>query len=495
MKIKLLSFLFVTLSAYLSAQNVVFADQNFKNAVLPFNDTNGDGEISYAEAAVPTAIFIDTNQNITNLAGVEAFTSLTFLFVKNNAVTAPLNLTQNTQLQNIRILHGSLPSVNITGLSQLKYLSVNLDYGASLDLTGKPLLEEIFVTGSPYTGGMTSINVSQNPMLKKLWISHNSLTSLDLTQNPLLEELVVQKFNNSPTSLTSVNLSQNPLLKLISLTGHPQLTSIDLTQNPQLQQVNLGGNGLTSLNLSNNPVVTYLAIDHQNFSGGINLTNQPLLETLHASDAMLSSLNLSANTNLKYLTLTNNYLTSINLSMLPQLFRFDAGNNLFTNIDLSNNPGIRYVSFLSNSQMKYINLKNGFNHMIIYQMASDYGNMPQLTGICVDNPLSPYAVLVKNAVGANVLMTSNCALLSTAETSENSRSFTIFPVPAGNTLHIQSDEKLLSYEIFSVSGQKVVGGKFNKGEKEINVSSLGKGHYILSLATEKQRYTRKFTKK
>ncbi|RTZ46332.1 hypothetical protein EJ377_18435 [Chryseobacterium arthrosphaerae] len=61
-----------------------FTDVNFKNALLPYHDANGDGEISNTEAKNATLIMIDTNYGITNIDGIEAFTNLNMLFIRNN---------------------------------------------------------------------------------------------------------------------------------------------------------------------------------------------------------------------------------------------------------------------------------------------------------------------------------------------------------------------------------------------------------------------------
>lgn len=56
----------------------------------------------------------------------------------------------------------------------------------------------------------------------------------------------------------------------------------------------------------------------------------------------------------------------------------------------------------------------------------------------------------------------------------------IFPNPAKNVIEVQSNDKLESYSIFNLAGQKVLSGSF---VSKINVESLAKGTYILQTKT------------
>lgn len=495
MKSKIYSLLFLTSFSLVLSQNVNFADVNFKNALLPFQDVNGDGQISLSEAQNTTFISIDTNNNITNLGGIEHYPNLTILMIKNNPITAPLDLSQNTQLQNIRLGIGTaVTSVDLTGLTQLKYLTIGVAPNTSINVLNKPLLEEILIGGT-LTGGLSAIDVSQNPLLKKLWINDNNLTSINVTQNPVLEELVLQKATTIPTSISTLNVTQNPLLKTIAVSGHSLLPSIDVSMNLALERLFTGNTAITSLNLTNNSLLKFLDITNNNFAGGINLSHQPILEEFHASAAHLPTLDLSNNLNLKTLGITNNYIPTINVSHLSQLRMFHAGNNLFTSLDLSNNPSLAYVDFMGNQLMKYINLKNGFNQNIIWQTNYDYQFMPQLTGICVDDSNSSYASKVKIAVGNNVLVTSNCSLLSAQEAAQKNLSLKVFPNPTADILYVETQEKLIDYSVFSMSGQKISADIFRNNEKNVNVKNLLQGNYIIQIKTNRQTYTNKIVKK
>ena len=146
-----LLFLSVFLSVNLFGQNVYIPDANFK-AYLVGNsaiNTNGDTEIQVSEASAFNGIINCSNQNISDLTGIEAFTALTALDCSYNNLTS-LDVSQNTSL--------------------------------------------IYLFCSD--NQLTSLDVSQNTALNTLncWI--NQLTSLDVSQNLSLDCWVVEVINS-----------------------------------------------------------------------------------------------------------------------------------------------------------------------------------------------------------------------------------------------------------------------------------------------------------
>lgn len=142
--------------------NVQFGDENFKTYCVENFDTDGDGEISGAEAR--SVINIDcSRRNISSLSGLEAFTSLVNLFCLYNQFTA-LDVSKNTALKTL-----------YCGNNQL----TELDVSKNTELT----------TLSCYFNQLTSLDISKNTKLTALYCNDNQLTSLDISNNTKLTRL------------------------------------------------------------------------------------------------------------------------------------------------------------------------------------------------------------------------------------------------------------------------------------------------------------------
>ena len=150
MKTLLLSIAFLY-TVNVDAQNVNIPDANFKAYLVGSAaiNTNMDTEIQVSEAVAFTGIIDCQSLNISDLIGIEAFTSIEVLICSNNSLTY-LDVSQNTALT-------SLSSSN---------------------------------------NNLTSLDVSQNTLLIGLGCGSNSLTSLDISSN---------------TALTSLNCTFNQL--------------------------------------------------------------------------------------------------------------------------------------------------------------------------------------------------------------------------------------------------------------------------------------------
>ena len=138
---------------------VQFEDENFKAYCVENFDSDGDGEVSYAEAKVVTRIDV-SNKGISSLKGIESFTNLTYLGCFSNPFSSSSN-----QLTSLDVSHN-------TALTELRC----------------------------YSSRMTSLDVRGCTALKQLWCSSNQLTSLDVSHNTALELL----YCNSNPTLTEI---------------------------------------------------------------------------------------------------------------------------------------------------------------------------------------------------------------------------------------------------------------------------------------------------
>ena len=228
------SLLIILFSCSINAQNVNIPDVNFK-AYLLGNlaiNTNADTEIQVGEASVFTGPLDCSDQSITDLTGVEAFTSLTYLKCHDNQISS-LDISQNTDLIELNCHHNLLTS---------------LDVSQNIDLTSLHC----------HFNSLTSLNLSTNTALTNLFCSNNQLTSLDLWQNSDLSIL-----SASHNQIASLDLSQNSALTQLNFRGN-QLTTLDVSQNTSLNLLWCYNNELICLNMKNGNNINFLAFQAYN---------------------------------------------------------------------------------------------------------------------------------------------------------------------------------------------------------------------------------------
>ena len=234
---------------FTASMKVAFADANFKAYCVENFDTDGDGEISYAEAKVVTNININT-ENIASLEGIEHFENLQNLTCRPeyNSYTpghlynsnggeiigllTTLDLSKNTKLKTLKCDGNQLASLNVSQNTALTSLDCALNQLTSLDVSHNTALTSLYC----YSNQLTSLDVSQNTALKTFWCFSNQLSSLDVSHNTVLTTL--ECYSNQ---LTSLDVSHNTALTRLSCSSN-QLTSLDVSHNPALKTLYCNSN-------------------------------------------------------------------------------------------------------------------------------------------------------------------------------------------------------------------------------------------------------------
>ena len=159
---------------------VYTTDENFEAALdaIPGLDDDGDGVITYEEAQAFTGDLDLSGQNITSVAGLEAFTN-----------AASINISGNS----------------ITDISSL--------------LDANSVIVSSRVTGEKKTLARTTNN------LKALNVANNLIVEIDISQLSTITELNVS--NNKLTYL-NVNNSNNAAITIFNATGNPDLGCIQV---------------------------------------------------------------------------------------------------------------------------------------------------------------------------------------------------------------------------------------------------------------------------
>ncbi len=317
------------LSAQLSTSQTYVPDDNFE----AYLEANGMGNgIANDDSILISNIYMVTNldvsnQNISDLTGIEDFTLLTSLNCQDNQIIN-LDLTHNYQLEFVACYNNQLNFLDINGL----YALWNLDCG------------------------------------------NNNLTYLDVNSN-----ITLQEFSIYDNQITSLDLSNNIYLGLLAASNN-QLLNIDVSNNIYLTELSIYANNITSLNIADNINLLDLKCDFNQLTN-LDVSNNPNLTHLYCAGNQITNLDISQNADLTFLSCGTNPLTTLDLSNNLALTSLDCFNGHVTNLDLSNNAALIYL-ICTNGQLQTLNLKNGNNYLMNTFFSL---NNPNLSCINVDD--------------------------------------------------------------------------------------------------------------
>ena len=232
-------------SAGVTIDNTNFPDANFRTVVKKF-DTNQDSSLSDTEIAAVKKINC-SNKGITNLKGIEYFTSLNILRCTDNQLTA-LDVSENTALTKLNCCFNKLTSLDVSKNTALTILECNANRLTSLDVSKNTALTELNCS----INELTSLDVSKNTALTILYCNDNQLTSLDVSKNTALISL-----SCVCNQLTSLDVSKNTALQILNC-NYNQLTVLDVSKNTALTGLKCRNNQLTVLDVSKNTALTDL---------------------------------------------------------------------------------------------------------------------------------------------------------------------------------------------------------------------------------------------
>jgi hypothetical protein len=126
----------------------------------------------------------------------------------------------------------------------------------------------------------------------------------------------------------------------------------------------------------------------------------------------------------------------------------------------------------------------GYFHYNLFTAEDD--NIPTLTKVFEQALYTDFFV--------TKLATGPCGTSGTKDFSRNT--VTIYPNPSGNSINIQTEENLQSYEVFTITGQLVLKGTLQVGETAISLVDLAAGVYTVNFNTiDGRSITQKIIKK
>lgn len=505
MKRTLLS-LFCLASASLFAQNVHIPDPILKNVLISSTgiNTNGDGEISYAEANAYTGIISAPNLTISDLTGLEAFPNITEVFLPNNNISFA-NFTANTALTKIAIGLNPLTTLDVTGLTNL--ITLGADYSlslASIDLSTNVNLEVLNLTNNQ----LTSLDVSNNPNLVYFSAGLNQLTTIDLSNNPAIETLNLHQNNlssldlSNQTNLTwfainsnnltasSLTLPNTSTVTIAYLSDNP-LGSIDVSSFTNLEKLQVSNANLSTIDLSSNTVLEELEANTNNFTS-IDLSSLAQLKSLKLVENDLTSIDLSNNPVLSQLYLGDNNLTSLDVTNNPNIYHLELQDNLFSSIDVSMLPSLGTLYVSDNANLQIINMANANNASISQFNAT---NCPNLSCVQLDNGFTPPAAspgilwIIDSDKDPNTIYGYTTCTLGTEQNALDN--FSVYPNPVQDILHIDAAFTVEKVNVYNTLGKKVAASS----SKTIDVSYLPSGIYFAEILSEGNRAVKRIIKK
>jgi Leucine-rich repeat (LRR) protein len=240
-----------------------------------------------------------------------------------------------------------------------------------------------------------------------------------------------------------------------------------------------------------------------------NLTILPVsslinLDYVACSDNQITSLTEIENlTGLSEIGISDNPLTNINLSNLSQLWRLWAANTLLTEINLCG-TNVRWLWAQDNANLTTLYVKNEVVSNDLARSASqippplhnfEFYNSPLLTFICYDDGELEAVMhgISYNATGKTLTTScdANCSL--SVENPIANNQVSLYPNPTSGMINIivSNNQPMDKITVSNVLGQNIM--TFEKTET-LDLSSLTKGTYFVTVETQSGKETRKIIK-
>lgn len=274
MKLILLAIYSIT-GFYLHSQITTIPDANFEQALIDLGLDTGspDGQISTNSIDTVTMLNV-SSKNISDLTGIEDFTSLQKLICGTNPISS-INVSNNLFLTDLYVPQCQLSALNLNANALLEYLYCANNQITSLDLSFNPLLSglecqnnqlidlnitqntKLYYFDCGISNQLTSLDVSHCDTLRFLYCDNNNLQCLNVKNGNNNDPMILEAFNNP--SLTCIEVDDptwatsnwtvawgniDPTMSFSSYCGNSCTTGIDelvVTERTLIKTINLMG--------------------------------------------------------------------------------------------------------------------------------------------------------------------------------------------------------------------------------------------------------------
>lgn len=190
-----LTFLFTIFFLKGYTQTTLIPDPVFEQLLITKGiDTDGmvNGQMLTADALTVTQLTLGSPQiyvnNISNLAGIEAFTNL-----------------EELEVYGAYLFNSGISTITLTKLNFLALPDCHL---LNIDLTQNILLEEVYLSNSSFDvagNSITNLDLSNNPLVREIGLRNNPVQSINLknnTQTNVLMDLDIEFMNPLTSNYT-----------------------------------------------------------------------------------------------------------------------------------------------------------------------------------------------------------------------------------------------------------------------------------------------------
>lgn len=348
--------------------------------------------------------------NISDLTGIEDFTSLETLRVFDNSLTT-LDLSKNLELKDLRCFNNQLTTLNVSKNTKLEDLRAFDNSISALNLSANNLLKTVKVNNNNLNTfnlkngnntNITTFEANGNANLTCIDVddvsyANSNFTAIDAHTVFRLNCSLGSNITNIPDTnfeqyLIDENIDSDKILNGQVLTADIEnITQVILSNKNisdltgiqdfvSLTELNAANNQITSIDLSKNILLEKLFVANNQLTT-IDVSNNTKLKTLDVGENSLTNLSIHQLVDLETLSCYKNQLTEINLYSNKNLLAFIANENQLKTVDIRENKNLFWID-LDDNLLEDLMLKNENNTKITTFSAT--GN-PNLTCIEVDD--------------------------------------------------------------------------------------------------------------
>lgn len=433
------------------SNSTLIPDPKFEDKLIALGvDTDGkNGQVITANITALTTLDV-SNAGISDLTGIEDFTSLQSLSCDKNSLTK-INLSYNHNLVSLNIAANKLTMLNLVYNTKLQTIHCNDNLLRTLDFSKNTSLTEIYCPNNK----LVSLNLKNGNNA-----INNGPSIKNFTSNPYLSCIEVDDVNYSNTNWAfykdaAASYSSDCAYSTVipDAMFEDKLIALGIDKDGKNGKVLTGSiASITSLDVSSSSITDLTGI--QDF---VSLT------TFNCNNNQLIALDVSKNVALTTFTCSNNKLTTLDVTKNNALIKFDCYYN----------------------NLQSLNLKNGKNNL--------------LTSVNINIASNPnlYCILVDDVTYSN----TNWATKKDATASFNSVECKALSLPVNNFTVESKGETCLNSNNGEINitatanyayKAKINAGSFTFTNNTLKVPNLTPGTYTISITIPGENFEQNF---